>query len=91
MSRRGLRLSHLPPVHTLRPKPTKTSAHLMAEDTLRELIAARFAVGKPVIHIDAHWNDALLLRVMKEAIRQAKGQPFVVVPPHRNDGEKDND
>ncbi|WP_336192724.1 hypothetical protein [Hafnia paralvei] len=45
------------------------------------------AVGKPVIHIDANWNDVLLLRVMKEAIRQAKGQPFVVVPPL----EKEND
>ncbi|MEG0198704.1 MAG: hypothetical protein RR676_16320 [Acinetobacter sp.] len=87
MTRRGLRLSQLPPVRTVKPKPAKTSAHLMAEDTLRELIAARFAVGKPVIHVDANWNDALLLRVMKEAIRQAKGQPFVVVPPQ----EKEND
>lgn len=91
MSRRGLRLSQLPPIRTVRPKPTKTAAHIMAEDTLRELIAARFAVGKPVIHIDANWNDALLLRVMKEAIRQAKGQPFVVVPPHQNEHEKEND
>ncbi|KFC82287.1 hypothetical protein, partial [Hafnia alvei] len=80
MSRRGLRLSQLPPVCSVKPKPAKTSAQLMAEDTLRELIAARFAVGKPIIHIDTNWNDALLLRVMKEAIRQAKGQPFVVVP-----------
>lgn len=63
----------------------------MAEETLRELIAARFAVGKPVIHIDANWNDALLLRVLKEAIRQAKGQPFVVVPPNLNEHEKEND
>ncbi|ENW5054097.1 hypothetical protein [Salmonella enterica] len=38
-------------------------------------------MGKPVIHIDANWNDALLLRVMKEAVRQAKDQPFMVVPP----------
>ena len=91
MSRRGLRLSQLPPIRTVRPKPVKTSAHLMAEDTLRELIAASFAVGKPVIHIDINWNDALLLRVMKEAIRQAKGQPFVVVPPHLNEHEKEND
>ena len=49
---------------------------------------ARFAVGKPVIHIDANWNDALLLRVMKEAIRQAKGQPFVVVPPQTAEHDK---
>lgn len=91
MSRRGLRLSHLPPVRTVKPKLVKTSAHLMAEDTLRELIAARFAVGKPVIYIDVNWNDALLLRVMKEAIRQAKGQPFVVVPPNLNEHEKEND
>ncbi|OAT36009.1 hypothetical protein M988_4334 [Hafnia paralvei ATCC 29927] len=81
MTRRGLRLSQLPQICTVKPKAAKTSAHQMAEDTLRELIAARFAVGKPVIHIDANWNDALLLRVMKEAIRQAKGQPFVVIPP----------
>ncbi|WP_016680954.1 hypothetical protein, partial [Yersinia pestis] len=71
--------------------PAKTSAQLMAEDTLRELIAARFAVGKPVIHIHANWNDALLLRVLKEAIHQAKGPPFVVVPPHLNEHEKEND
>lgn len=45
MSRRGLRLSQLPPVCSVKPKPAKTSAQLMAEDTLRELIAARFAVG----------------------------------------------
>ncbi|EHG9855425.1 hypothetical protein J6202_005124 [Salmonella enterica] len=81
MSRRGLRLSQLPAVRSEKLNPAKTSAQLMAEDTQRELIAARFAVGKPVIHIDANWNDALLLRVMKDAIRQAKGQPFVVVPP----------
>ncbi|WP_016676128.1 hypothetical protein, partial [Yersinia pestis] len=81
MSRRGLRLSQLPPVRSEKPKPAKTSAQLMAEDTLRELIAARFAVGKPVIHIHANWNDALLLRVLKEAIHQAKGPPFVVGPP----------
>ncbi|ECQ0142455.1 hypothetical protein FZS79_24355 [Salmonella enterica] len=81
MSRRGLRLSQLPAVRSEKLNPAKTSAQLMAEDTLRELIDARFAVGKPVIHIDANWNDALLLRVMKDAIRQAKGQPFVVVPP----------
>lgn len=87
MARRGLRLSQLPPMRTLKPKAAKTPAHQMAEDTLRELITARFAVGKPVIHIDANWNDALLLSVMKEAIRQAKGQPFVVIPPqeHEND------
>lgn len=48
MSRRGLRLSQLPPVRSEKPKPAKTSAQLMAEDTLRELIAARFAVGKPL-------------------------------------------
>lgn len=41
MSRRGLRLSQLPPIRTVRPKPTKTAAHLMAEDTRRELISAR--------------------------------------------------
>lgn len=81
MTRRGLRLSQLPVAHTVKSEPVKTSAYLMAEDTLRELIAARFSVGKPVIHIDANWNDALLLRVMKEAVRQAKGQPFMVVPP----------
>lgn len=72
-------------------KSAKTPAHLMVEDTLRELIAARIAVGKPVIHIDANWNDALLLRVLKEAIRQAKGQPFVVVPPNLNEHEKEDD
>ena len=87
MMRRGLRLSQLPLVRPVKPKPIKTSVQLMAEDTLRELIAARFAVGKPVIHIDANWNDALLLRVMKEAMRQAKGQPFVVGPQL----EKEND
>ncbi|HFG7810847.1 TPA: hypothetical protein ACIO89_004137 [Salmonella enterica subsp. enterica serovar Java] len=38
-------------------------------------------MGKPVIHIDANWNDALLLRVMKEAVCQAKDQPFMVVSP----------
>ena len=91
MTRRGLRLSQLPPVRTLKPKTTKTAAQLMAEDTLRELIASRFAVGKPVIHIDANWNDALVLRVMKEVMRQATGQPFVVVPPHQNEHEKEND
>lgn len=91
MSRRGLRLSQLPPVRSEKPKPAKTSAQLMAEDTLRELIAARFAVGKPVIHIHANWNDALLLRVLKEAIHQAKGPPFVVVPPHLNEHEEEND
>lgn len=91
MSRRGLRLSQLPPVRSEKPKTAKTSAQLMAEDTLRELIAARFAVGKPVIHIHANWNDALLLRVLKEAIHQAKGPPFVVVPPHLNEHEKEND
>lgn len=63
----------------------------MTEDTLRELITARFAVGKPIIQIDTNWNDALLLRVMKEAIRQAKGQPFVVVPLNLNEYEKEND
>ncbi|WP_016598403.1 hypothetical protein, partial [Yersinia pestis] len=83
--------SQLPPVRSEKPKPAKTSAQLMAEDTLRELIAARFAVGKPVIHIHANWNDALLLRVLKEAIHQAKGPPFVVVPPHLNEHEKEND
>ncbi|ENA0198875.1 hypothetical protein ABFI44_001001 [Salmonella enterica] len=91
MTRRGLRLSLLPPVQTVKPKPTKTAAQLMAEDMLRELIAACFAVGKPVIHIDANWNDALLLRLIKEAIRQAKGQLFVVVPPYQNECEKEND
>lgn len=45
-----------PPVRTVKPKQTKTSAQLMAEDTLRELIAVRFAVGKPVIHVDANWK-----------------------------------
>lgn len=59
MSRRGLRLSLQQLIRTMSQKPTKTAAHLMAEYTLRELIAARFAVGKPVIHIDANWNDAL--------------------------------
>lgn len=45
MARRGLRLSQLPPMRTLKPKAAKTPAHQMAEDTLRELITARFAVG----------------------------------------------
>ncbi|WNN54675.1 hypothetical protein RIN66_21340 (plasmid) [Hafnia alvei] len=65
MSRRGLRLSQLPPVRSEKSKPTKTSAQLMAEDTLRELIAARFAVGKPIIQIDSNWNDALLFRIFR--------------------------
>jgi len=74
-------------MRTMKPKAAKAPAHQMAEDILRELITSCFAVGKPVIHIDVNWNDVLLLRVMKEAIRQAKGQPFVVIPPqeHGND------
>ncbi|EBY9283461.1 hypothetical protein NOH45_002698 [Salmonella enterica] len=88
MVRRGLRFSRLPPGHSEKKEPAKTPAHIIAEGTLQELIAARFAAGKPVINIDANWNDALLLRVLKEAIRQARGQPFVVVPPDREHDEK---
>ncbi|WP_227744153.1 hypothetical protein [Hafnia paralvei] len=72
MTRCGLRLSQLPPVRSEKLKPIKTSAQLMAEDTLRELIAARFAAGKPVIHIDANWNDALLLRMLRKRYAKLK-------------------
>ena len=88
MARRGLRFSRLPPVRSVKTESARSPAHIIAEGTLCELIAARFAVGKPVIHIDANWNDALLLRVIKESVRQAKGQPFVVVPPAQNNDEK---
>lgn len=60
MSRHVLRLSQLPSVHPVKIKPAKTSAGLMTEGSLYELITAAL----PSVNMSASWNDALLLQVL---------------------------